>query len=264
MILRRLVGGSGGDRLVEIRVERDALLVDAPHAERLELLPELALDQVHAVVDRLGVRLRRIDVREARQVVERVHEARHHLGLRLAPHFGPLPRHPLAEVVELGGEPEMLVLRLGQLGGELGDRLLEPPHGCGRGLDQRRAGAGAVCLARLSLWLRRRCDRLHLFPRLVLVLGHFWSTQATDVPPVTAVLAAAPPRESWKSLSCNKIAPASIAVERVRSPQVPVMLGLRAPAPSRTEACRPWPPPPAGRAGSHGTSRDTTAPVPRS
>src|SRR4029077_12775848 len=51
-----------------------------------------------------------IDVRKARQVVERVGESRYELGLRARPRLRALLRHTLAEVVVLGGESEMPIL----------------------------------------------------------------------------------------------------------------------------------------------------------
>src|SRR2546426_1187458 len=71
VILRRIVGGSRRDRLVHVGIERDPHLIDPRDARRLQRLPHLPFHHVHTVVDRLGVGLCRIDVREARQIVDR-------------------------------------------------------------------------------------------------------------------------------------------------------------------------------------------------
>jgi len=54
------------DRLVNVRIERHPRLVDARDARALELFPHFSLDEIHSVVQRLGIDLRGIDVREAR------------------------------------------------------------------------------------------------------------------------------------------------------------------------------------------------------
>src|SRR3989454_11355163 len=95
----------------------------------------ISLDQLHAVVDRLGVDLGAVHVGEPRQIVERVDETLHHVRLGPGPHFGALLRGALAKVVVLSSEPEVLVLQLGNLAFEAGPRLL-------RQLDERAFGGG--------------------------------------------------------------------------------------------------------------------------
>ena len=143
VILRGMVGGSYRDRLVHVGIERDPHLIDPRDARRLERLPHLSLHHVHTVVDRLGVGLCRINVREARQIVERIHQALYQIGLRPLPQLRPLLDGAFLEIVVLGGEPQIPVLHLRQLSLETDDRLV-------RRLDQRpgfRAG-------RLLGWLR--------------------------------------------------------------------------------------------------------------
>ena len=75
-------------------------------------------------------------MREARQVVERVHQALHEVGLGSLPQLGALLDRALLEIVVFGGETEVLVLQVRELSLEAGYRLL-------RELDQR-AGLGRV------------------------------------------------------------------------------------------------------------------------
>ena len=74
--------------------------------ERLHHLP---LDHVRALHDGRRIDGRRIDVREPREIVERVDEPAHHLALGAPAGLLTLPRRALAKVVVLGGEPEILV-----------------------------------------------------------------------------------------------------------------------------------------------------------
>jgi len=124
------------DRAPLLGGEAHARLVETPHAQRLQLLPDLALDQIHAVVNRFRVRGGGVDVGEAREVVQGVHQALHHIRLRLPPGLGPLPAHALLVVVELGGEAQVAVLETRQ---SLGGRL------DGGRLDDRRL-FGGLCL----------------------------------------------------------------------------------------------------------------------
>ena len=146
-----MVRGPSRDGLVQVGIERHAALIHPRHPGGFQLFPELALHQVHAVVDGLRVGLRRVDVREARQVIERVHQTQHEIGLRLLPRLGPLLERALAKIVVLRGQPEILVL-------EIRDLALQPGHRFLRWLDQgagplgRRSRIGAA-LGRLALLL---------------------------------------------------------------------------------------------------------------
>src|SRR5439155_16818530 len=83
-------------------------------------------------------------MREARQVVERVHQPQHEIRLRLLPRLGALLERALAEVVVLGGEPEILVLEIRDLTLQAGDRLL-------RRLDQRTGPLSRRCRIRATV-----------------------------------------------------------------------------------------------------------------
>src|SRR5438309_3633687 len=85
VILGRMIGRSRRDRLVLMGIERHSHLIDPRDPSRLERLPHLPFHHVHTVVDRLSVGLRRIDVREARQIVEGIHQALYQIGLRPLP-----------------------------------------------------------------------------------------------------------------------------------------------------------------------------------
>src|SRR5207245_9214745 len=110
---------------------------------------------------------------EAGEVVERIHQTMQHIGLGLGPQLTPLFGGPLAEVVVLGGEPEMAILE----GGELG---LEPRHRVRRRLDQcpRRSEPGLLRLD--SLRRTRLLRRLRL---LVIVFARVPLHYAIVMPP---------------------------------------------------------------------------------
>src|SRR5438034_219327 len=124
VILRRIIGRSRRDRLVHMGIERHSHLIHPRDARRLERLPHLPFHHVHTVVDRLGVGLCRIDVREARQIVECIHQALYQIGLRPLPQIRAFFDRALLEIVVLGGEPEVLVLHVRELSLETDDRLL--------------------------------------------------------------------------------------------------------------------------------------------
>src|SRR3989454_147103 len=108
-----LLGRRRGRRrhgFVQVRIERPPALIPPPHAGRLELLPDLALHEIDTLVDRLRRLGAGLDVREAGEVVQCVHEPLHQVRLRLRPHLGTLFQRALAEVVILGGEPKVCVL----------------------------------------------------------------------------------------------------------------------------------------------------------
>ena len=128
MILGRVIRGLRRHRLVEIGIERHTDLIDTRDAQRVERLPQLALDHVHTLVDRLRVRLRGIDVREPRQVVERVHKTPEEVGLSPAPQIRALFGGALAEIVVFGGQTEMFVFHIRQLALEAGHRLVRKLH----------------------------------------------------------------------------------------------------------------------------------------
>src|SRR2546427_5083889 len=111
---------------------------------------------------------------EAGEVVERIHQTMQHIGLGLGPQLTPLFGGPLAEVVVLGGEPEMAILE----GGDLG---LEPRHRLRRRLDQcpRRSQPGLLRLD--SLRRTRLLRRLRL---LVVVFHRFPLHWAIAMPPL--------------------------------------------------------------------------------
>lgn len=158
-----LVGGRGRlgrDGLVHVRVERDARRLDPRDAQRRELLPHLALDEVHAFVERLRVGRSGVDVREARQVVQRIGEARHEVRLGSDPRLGTFLGRALLVVLVLGGEAEVAVLELVALRLEPHDRLIG-------GLDGQRNGIGSRGGGRR----RGRLRRLRLQSVLLLV-GH--------------------------------------------------------------------------------------------
>src|SRR6267143_5535402 len=57
-----------------------------------------------------------VDVREARQIVQRVRQTSDKLRLRALPHLGALLGRALAEILEIGSESQMAVLPNVQLG----------------------------------------------------------------------------------------------------------------------------------------------------
>src|SRR2546422_7338220 len=115
MVLLGFRGGWGCARLVDVRIERHARLIDPRDTGALELLPHFALDEIDAVVQRLGIDLRGIDVREPRQIIERVGETRDELRLRAHPGLRALLRGALAKVVVLGGQAQVAVFPYIQL-----------------------------------------------------------------------------------------------------------------------------------------------------
>ena len=90
-----------------------------------ERLEELSLDHVHTLHDGGRIRHRRIDVREAADVIERVDDAADEQAH--APELGLLPvaHRALAEVLVFGGKPKVPLVLLAELGQLLGDRLVE-------------------------------------------------------------------------------------------------------------------------------------------
>jgi len=147
VILRRVIRGPRGDRLVHVGIERDSDLIDPGNPRRLEHLPHFPFHHVHTVVDRLGVGLCRIDVREARQIVQRIDQALHQIGLGPLPRLSALLDRALLEIVVLRSQPQVLVLHVRELTFETGDRLL-------RRLDQRAGfGTGRLVGRLWFLWL---------------------------------------------------------------------------------------------------------------
>jgi len=84
VIVGRIVGRGGGHRFVQLGVEGDAHLIHAPYAHGVELLAELAFNESDALVNRPWIRLGRVHVREARQVLEGVYEPAQQVRLRLS------------------------------------------------------------------------------------------------------------------------------------------------------------------------------------
>src|SRR5438093_1037954 len=102
--------GRRGHGFVLARIERHPDLIHPSHASRLELLPDLALHEIDSLVDRLRRLGAGLDVREAGEVVQCVHETLPQVRLSLRPQLSTLLERALAEVVVLGGEPKVCVL----------------------------------------------------------------------------------------------------------------------------------------------------------
>ena len=75
-------------------------------------------------MERLRVGLAGIDVRKAREIVERVDQTMQQVRLGLGPELGALFVGTLTKIVVFGGQPEVTVLQLGELRLEAGHRLL--------------------------------------------------------------------------------------------------------------------------------------------
>src|SRR5439155_10364415 len=107
--------GLGRDGFVQRGIERLIERIDHLETGRRERLEQLLLHEVDAFVERLRLRRRRVDVRKAREIIERVQQSGHELRLRARRAFRALAGRALAVVVVLRGQPKIPVTLLGEL-----------------------------------------------------------------------------------------------------------------------------------------------------
>ena len=104
------------------RVERLANGLDPLEAGGAQFLPELGIDGIDRLPEGVGLRAPRIAGDRTMQVVEYVEQLAEQRSLGAVGQLEALPGGALPEVVELGGEPELPVLGIGEL-------LLQPLDG---------------------------------------------------------------------------------------------------------------------------------------
>src|SRR5690242_12473511 len=109
----------GGHRFVERRVEGFTYRIDPFDTRILKFLPQLAVDRAETFAEG-GKRSRRIAGDQPVQVVEHVQQLGHEAGLRTISKLGALPAAALSIIIELGGEPQVPVLELGEVPFQLG------------------------------------------------------------------------------------------------------------------------------------------------
>ncbi len=107
---------------MQTRVEWLSGGVDTFEAGRFELLAQLAVDEDQRLVDDVVRRRGGPTGHDPVEVIEDIEQPDGQRGLGAVGNLITLARYPLAEVVELGGEPELTVTGLSQL-------TFKPPNG---------------------------------------------------------------------------------------------------------------------------------------